>query len=212
MNAAMLEPPKFDDRRDAILFSQTPLVPMPRFGTLPALEIGRRRYVAAADGLYLQARSRALSITCRLAEAATPFGPLEPCIQLAGGLIPRAIFSEIVRHALAHSPNEWACLIHWSPDACRYEFSIPEVINCSRGHITYRTDMIDQDLLVLDLHTHGRLPAFFSQADDQSDERHGCYFASVLGRCDSEGSLEATSRLVVDGTFISLPWHPWEDA
>lgn len=212
MSAAISESLRTGDPRDAILFSQTPLLPMPRFGTLPPLEVGRRRYIVAADGLYLQARSRAMFVTCRLAEAITPFGELQPRIDLVDGLIPHALFAQVVRHALTHSPNEGACLIHWNPDTRGYELTIPEIVDCGQGHITYRTGMIDQDLLVLDVHTHGRYPAFFSSVDDQSDERHGCYFASVLGRCDSELTLEATSRLVVDGAFIDLPWHPWEGA
>lgn len=212
MSATLSESLNASDPRDAILFGQTPLVPMPRFGALPTLEVGRRRYIVAADGLYLQARSRVLSVTCRLAEAVTPFGDLQPRIELVGGLIPQALFAQIAQHALKHSPNEWACLIHWNPTTRGYELSIPEVVDSGHGHITYRTDMIDQDFLVLDVHTHGRYPAFFSAVDDRSDERHGCYFASVLGRCDSQFTLEATSRLVIDGAFIELPWHPWEDA
>lgn len=35
------------DPRDRVLLLQNPILPMPRFGTLPELQVGERRYVAA---------------------------------------------------------------------------------------------------------------------------------------------------------------------
>jgi len=45
----------FADPRDRALLGATPTVMMPRFGELDELEPGRRRFIAARDGLYMPA-------------------------------------------------------------------------------------------------------------------------------------------------------------
>jgi PRTRC genetic system protein A len=196
--------------RDRILFAQTPMLMMPRHGELAPLPIGRRRYVAAADGIYVQARHRALDLTLRLVQVGLPYGVLSQRVELAGGLLPCALHQRITEHALLHFPKEWAGLVHWSDAAQRYELTIPDTIDASAGHIRYLSHSIDPERLVLDVHSHGAFPAFFSSVDNQSDQ-YGIYFASVFGCCQSTDSLTVVTRLVVDGHFFELDWHPWEE-
>lgn len=197
--------------RDRVLFSQTPMLMMPSYGPLPTLEFGRRRYIAAADGIYLQARTRALDLTLRLASFELPFGPLQEQVALIGGFLPRALYQEIAAHALAQAPKEWAGLVHWSEADERYVLTVPEIVEVSNAHIRYRGERIDQQRLVLDIHSHGLLSAGFSARDDTSDEC-GIHFASVLGNCQSAKTMTAITRLVVDGQFFELNWHPWEES
>lgn len=196
--------------RDRVLFSQTPMLMMPSYGTLPPLALGRRRYIAAADGVYLQARQRALDVTLRLACVDLPFGPLREHVELSGGLIPRALYDEMAAHALAQAPKEWAGLVHWDDLEQRYVLTLPSVVDVSNARIRYRSDAIDHERLVLDIHSHGYLPAGFSALDDTSDEC-GIHFACVLGLCLSAQTMVAITRLVVDGQFFDLDWHPWEE-
>lgn len=195
--------------RDRILFAQTPMLMMPRHGALEPLPVGRRRYIAAADGIYVQARHRALDLTLRLVQVALPYGELTEQVNLAGGLLPRALYRHIAEHALAHSPQEWAGLVHWSEAEQRYVLTIPETIEASETEISYLSDSIDRDRLVLDAHSHGTGEAEFSPLDKISDQ-HGIYFASVFGGCQSYETLTVTTRLVIDGHFFELDWHPWE--
>lgn len=197
--------------RDRVLFSQTPMLMMPAHGTLTPVALGRRRYVAAADGVYLQARHRGLDLTLKLACVTLPFGPLVEHVELTGGFIPRTLYEEIATQALAHAPNEWAGLIHWRESEQRYVLTIPETVEVSGGHIRYRSDHIDRERLVLDIHSHGNGGAFFSLVDNRSDEC-GIHFASVLGTRHSAETMTAITRLVVDGQFFNLDWHPWEEA
>lgn len=198
------------DRRDQLLFAQTPLYPMPRFGELPLLDLRRRRYIAAADGVYVQARHCALDLTLRLAEARLPYGSLKECVHLPGGPIPRALYEDIKQRVLEHSPKEWAGLVHWDESAQRYSLAVPPTLSRSVSHIGYDRRVIDYSRLVLDVHSHGEHAAFFSSTDDRSDE-FGFYFSSVFGHCGSTETLTVCTRLVIDGHFFDLSWHPWEE-
>ncbi len=200
------------DPRDRARLLCNPLLMMPHHGVLPPLPLGRRRYVAAADGLYIQARNHALSVTLKFADTpALPYGPLQESVHMVGGPLPLALYRQIEDCALAQSPAEWAALVHWEPLESQYQLTIPETIECSGTHIRYRTDQIRSEYLVLNLHTHGTLPAYFSTTDDASDQL-GVYFACVLGRCHSRETLECRSRIVVDGFHYPLVWHPWEES
>ena len=195
------------DARDRIVFAQTPLVPMPRFSALVPLEVGRRRYIGAADGIYVQARHPALSLTLPVPQL--PFGRLKPEVHLPGGLIPRALYEDIERRALARAPTEWAGLVHWNAEQ-GYTLIEPPALQREATRISYTTDQLDRDCLVLDIHSHGYGKAFFSDIDDESDA-YGVHFSTVLGRCQSRQTLQAKTRIVIDGQFFDIDWHPWED-
>lgn len=200
-----------EDRRDRVLLMQNPALPMPRFGSLPPLEVGERRYVIARDGLYVQARTLALKVCVALAcTPPLPFGSLAASVELVGGLLPRAFFERMCIEALAESPNEWAALVHWDAERQRYEWTETQCLHRSTTRMAYDSAAREESRLVLDVHCHGAAPPFFSSTDDASD-RYGVYFASVLGYCDSPQRIRVSTRLVIDDVRIALTWHPWED-
>lgn len=198
------------DPIDRALLLQNPVLPMPHRGHLPKLEPGERRYVIARDGLYVQAKTLALEVCVALAHTpALPFGPLESKLTLAGGLLSRECFKRMCSEAAAQSPQEWAALVHWDIEHQCYEFNTVASLHHSEAHFAYDSASREESRLVLDVHSHGSGPAFFSATDDASD-RYGVYFATVLGRCDAPEHIEVRTRLVIDGLRIPLQWHPWE--
>lgn len=195
---------------DAVLLGQTPAVMMPRYSALPELALGHRRYVVASDGLYVQARTEALRLTIRREafRKPLPYGELKESVEMTGGLIPGEIYRELCQRAVAAFPLEWAAFVIL--DQGHYRIAEPAyVISSSVGHISYRLDGIDESKVVLDVHSHGRFEAFFSDTDDESDA-DGIRFASVFGRCGSVETITSVSRLVIDGEHYPLNWHPWE--
>lgn len=194
---------------DAVLLGQTPALMMPRFSALPDLGPGCRRYVIARDGLYVQARSQALLLTMRVEKfrSPLPYGDLLESVHMVGGLIPHSMYTELQRQAIATCPDEWAAFVVYDG---AYRIVLPEVVDSSGGHISYRMGGIDESRIVLDIHSHGKFDAFFSETDDRSDN-HGIYFASVLGHCHKEKSISCRSRIVIDGWHREINWHPWED-
>jgi PRTRC genetic system protein A len=198
--------------RDRARLFVNPMLVMPFEGPLPPLPIGHRRYVAAADGIYLQSCNRALAVTLRFAATpALPFGRLHEEVRMAGGPVPQSLLDQMQQAALAHHPSEWAALVHWDEANQHYVLTTPTAVGKSSSHITYSTEALDIERLVLNVHSHGPWPARFSAQDDLSDQ-HGLYFASVFGHCESEDSLTVTTRIVADGYHHPIPWHPWSTA
>ncbi len=200
-----------DDVRDRTLLMQNPVLPMPHYGELPSLEAGERRYVVADDGVYVQARTLALSVCARLASTPPlPFGSLTPRVELSGGSLPRSFFARMCAEALEESPNEWAALVHWDSNFQHYVWTATEARHRSTCRVAYDSAARDESCLVIDAHSHGVARPEFSALDDTSD-RYGLYFACVLGYCVTRQSIRLETRLVIDDLRIPLAWHPWED-
>jgi len=201
--------PYLTDRRDATLLSVCPMLMQPRFGTLAPVAPGTKRFVAAQDGIYLEAATPAIDARVRFAATPPlPYGAVSEHITAAAGLIPRELFDFMCERAVKQCPDEYAAVVLLDANGRDYCLHEPRVKSVSGGHITYATHDFETERLVLDLHSHGHGQSFFSATDDASDQ-DGLYFASVLGRCGAGDTITATTRLVVDGFFVPLSWHPW---
>jgi len=199
------------DTRDHVLLGQNPTLMMPRFGDLPELRVGQRRYVMAQDGLYVQSKSSVMCVTVRIVETPPmPYGPLSPSVTMIGGLVPLELVNQFKNIAREVSPTETAAFIVWNKQRYEYVLLSREVVSASAGHISYLVDDIDRDSIVCNWHSHGTMNAYFSTTDDASDI-DGLYFASVFGQCSQGQTMEIVSRLVIDGLHIPLKWHPWND-
>lgn len=108
----------FADPRDRALLGATPTVMMPRFGELDELEPGRRRFIAARDGLYMEARTRALHACLLIAPSpvALPYGEGREFIRMAGGPIPAELVQDMARRVMEVHPNEWAGVVTFTPE------------------------------------------------------------------------------------------------
>ena len=67
--------------------------------------------------------------------------------------------------------------------------------------------MARDETVAVDLHTHGRGPAFWSADDDRDDQ--GIAVAGVFGLLDQPAPM-ACFRLVINGLYKTLPRHPWQ--
>jgi PRTRC genetic system protein A len=200
----------YPDPRDQAILGQSPLLAQPRFGTLPELEVGAHRYLAAEDGLYLQARTHALNVCVRVSISTypLPFGPCEEAIHLSGGLIPDSLIRDVFNRAVIASPKEYACLIMTTPVSSVYRLLEPTVFSHGVGHIDYDNRHHDPLNVALDLHTHGEGHAFFSATDDR-DDLSGVHLSTVLGYCQSADTIQAITRVCIYGKFFLLNWNPW---
>lgn len=199
------------DRRDAALQAAFPIVPVPRYGALPELASGARRYLAAADGLYLEARG-AIDVCARVAATALPYGPIgdRPPVALPYGPIPAAVVDEAVARAREASPHETALLVLAGAD--RYELVVPTITEATRGSVRYEEQGIDATRVVLDIHSHGRLPAYFSSTDDASDlSRIGPHVSLVFGRCEGD-ELEAAVRICCGHHLLDWSYSEFSEA
>jgi PRTRC genetic system protein A len=188
------------DPRDAAAQTVTPLVPVPRYGALPPLEVGCVRYLVAGNGIFVEARSRAMTVRALLCrpEGKLPYGSLEPCVRKVGGGIPRALQDRFIAHARTQLPNEAGGLILWRSNA--YELVLPEPEEASPGRIRYSMHDIDPLDIVIDMHTHGFGSAFFSVRDDVDDKAcpAPCFKAIVFGHLN-RAQPSMAERFVLNG-------------
>lgn len=198
----------YDHPADQALLGATPMLMAPRFGELPAVSPGQLRYVAASDGVYLQAASHALSACVRVTEGRFPYGTLKPYLRLLAGPIPREIELQAIARARAHAPLEWAGLVIL--EAGGYRLWEPEGARASNARITYDTSGVDPLSVVLDLHSHGDGAAFFSSQDDSDDTAMPipCLLTGVIGHCRGPAPSRCL-RLVAGGAFHALTRTPF---
>lgn len=206
MGAAMSDP------RDLAIQSLTPTLMAPRFGALDAPETGLHRYILGANGLYIQAHSRALQLCIKVSDTPPlPYGEVREYVRMANGLLPQALYRQMKEKAVNACPKEWAGVVVFDRDTAAYRLVEPEVCSASAGHVTYSMGNFALEDVVLDIHSHATGAAYFSTTDDRSDQQ-GIYLATVLGECGHPDTISTTTRIVINGQFFPVPWTPWSES
>jgi len=169
---------------------------------LAPLEPGRKRLVCGSDGLYMESRTPSLLIRTRIGEAKTPYGRVDSVLRPQNGPIPKSLIARFVAAAQESARTEIAAVIETS--GAGYALRRLNSISSGAGHVSYADQDIDDDALVIDLHSHGSFAARFSAQDDDSDlSRRGPYIAMVVGRCDT-AKPEIATRLVMPPYLMPL--------
>lgn len=203
--------PLYSDPRDAALINATPVVAAPIYGSLTPVAIDTYRFVMAADGLYIEARSRAVAIRSHVATTfGMPYGGVRPTVDLAAAM-PASIHADVLACLQRQLPNEGACGVVFNHNTGDYELVEPVINHQSSSHIDYQRIAEDASrTLVVDVHSHGHGEAYFSRIDN-ADDIDGIYLAVVFGF--DGANLNAPShvtRLVIYGYQIDVDWLPWE--
>lgn len=160
-----------------------PLVAARHADALPSLAPGLRRLVCAGDGLYAQAATPTLDVSVQVAQLQTPYGKCSQHLRLINGPVPLALVSAFVDAARATPQVEVAGVIEHAPEGgYRLRMIAPRANGAA--FVEYDDAEVDDDRLVVDLHSHGYMGPIFSSTDDQSDlSRRGPYLAMVVGHC-----------------------------
>ena len=194
------------DTRDQILQSVTPTVMVPRFGDFELLNHAGHRFLAAANGLWLEVWRPWLHVITPLAinnKVAMPYGQLSATTTMLCGELPLNLMQEFSRMAKARCPQETAAWMVWNENSG--QFRLVGMLNeqASEAAIRFnRPRLNDNEHLVVDLHSHGCLPAFFSR-DDNKDDQGEIKVSLVLGNCHKE-TVSTAIRLCLLGKTIPL--------
>lgn len=199
------------DPRDQALLAACPVVAAPRFGALPDMANGQR-IIVARNGWFVQTRLDWLdSITALGLEPPAmrlPYGEVREHLRFSFGQLPIRMIEDFVAHGREHLPDEVAGVLIYSRGTGRLRLDFCDAEWSSPVRIDYRRPPMARDETVaVDLHTHGRGPAFWSADDDRDDQ--GIKVAGVFGRLDRARPM-ACFRLVINGLYKSLPRHPWQ--
>lgn len=199
------------DARDLALQASCPVLAAPRFGELPPMDNGQRILIAA-NGLFVQVKLDWLDCIQRLAPATgfpLPYGEVQERMAFAFGRLPIALIEQFVAQARERLPDETAGALIYSRASGGLRLVVHPPLSASPGHVRYGVSSLAAgETLAVDLHTHGRLPAFWSPTDDVDDT--GIKIAGVFGDLHRPQPT-AAFRLALNGTFRALP-HPWQAA
>lgn len=158
-------------------------------------------YVLAGDGLYLVAQNRYLDV--RVPVMNTPVRGLPsiyPSFELKTGKLPQELWRHMVAVARAWAEREReVVLIVTYEEMAGHQLFVPRQATSSTSVI-----YCPRDRTVLEIHSHHRFPARFSQVDD-ADEQRLCLYG-VIGRLDQERPGVAL-RVGAYGYFLPVAWE-----
>jgi len=192
------------DPRDLAIAAVASVSIVPAFSPLEELSQPGERYLAAADGLWLELRRAWLYARLPIAPSLypLPYGTTSRRVTLVAP-IPMSLIEQFIRQAAACSPKETAGSILFTESTGTYRYRPADIQHASAGAVKYLLPVLDEgDHLVVDLHSHGQFGAFFSSTDDV-DDAGSVKIALVVGNCDS-GSPSLAVRLCIKGMFLDI--------
>jgi PRTRC genetic system protein A len=199
------------DVRDQAQLAACPVVAAPSFSPLPDMANGQR-IIVARNGWFVQTRLDWLDCITALGTEAPamrlPYGEVREHLRFSFGPLPIRLIEEFVAYGRKHLPDEAAGVLIYSRSTGRLRLALCDAESASPVRIHYRRPLLaDDETVAVDLHTHGRAPAFWSADDDRDDQ--GIKVAGVFGRLDQPMPM-ARFRLVINGLYKPLPHHPWQ--
>ncbi len=154
-------------------------------------------YILAANGLFIEASNPSLAARVPVTECEVRgLAPMKVKIALTYGSIPQHFFDLALDTFLAVPDRERYVAV---TAAAGYHFYVP-VQDEGEASVVYEVG----DSVILDIHSHGHMPAFFSHQTDDKDET-GLKLYAVVGRLNATPVVRL--RVGVYGYFHSLAWH-----
>lgn len=198
---------------DLALQQSFPSVMVPRFGEVAPMGGPGERLLIAANGVFLEIVRPWIRVVRLLGKfqhrTAIPYGEAEEVTELFCGRVPPDVIGEFAVMARAAYPNETGAFVVWHSKARSFRLAPVRLLDQGAGHLKYDRPVLgDDEVLVVDCHSHGRYPAFFSSTDD-TDDRHDVKFAFVIGNCDAPVPSMAL-RLCAKGIFENVEKVPYE--
>lgn len=195
---------------DATLQAACPCVMCPRYEPLTFLEGDSHRFLVASDGLYVEVRRPWIHAILKVVDSPIPLPYGQPPRQfsinlhrsdLVGGLW------QFIRRAREASPDEHAAWLTFDPIQVAIGYDEPEIISRGRTHIRYHRPAVTATCLpVVDCHSHGLLPAYFSLTDEMDDRTDDAKLAFVVGNLDRP---DVTIAMRFIGFGLSLNLSDW---
>jgi PRTRC genetic system protein A len=167
-------------------------------GTLPEIPDCLYAYLLAGNGVFLNAKRPGLEVLIPVSITTIVGLPaLIPYVHLAQR-IPKCLLLHALKLSLNQLPNE---VLFWFNAKQYWIMQVPRQIACPSSVIPMESlDEMGTSALV-DLHSHGLLPPFFSKADNQDEQGFRIY--AVLGQIDKLPSIRV--RVGVYGNYFDLP-------
>ncbi len=163
-------------------------------------------YVPSDDGNVYEVRNTDAGIFVARAERASVYKRVRAGFIPVLPKIPAEILTEIISFFRSYVTDESAAeamaIICWSKKEGRYEVFVPKQRVTASSVFATTSELADDDcIVVMEIHSHNRMNAFFSQTDDD-DERATRLYA-VVGNLD-EIFPKIKVRISVGGKFVNI--------
>ena len=168
----------------------------------PATQDGMR-YVVGKSGIWREINLPWVRARHQVAHAMIdlPYGETFDMIEFRCGPVPREAIRQFAEEARQAAPTEIAAAFLWNKETGQWRYARREAISSSADHIEYReVKVLEDEHLVVDVHSHGKTRAFFS-AEDNRDDRGTMRVSLVLGELDREVPSSAM-RLCLAGFML----------
>ena len=153
-------------------------------------------YIVASNGVFIEAENKLIAARIPTAPCdVRGLAPLEMRFILTYGSIPQRFFDLSLDMFLADTSREHYVAIVGDAG---YHFYIP-VQDKEGGHVAYECG----ESVVLEMHSHGNMGAWFSTKDNQDEK--GLKVYGVIGRLDKTPMVKL--RLGVYGYYLPLSWR-----
>lgn len=149
---------------DEFVAQTFPLEPAPQSASLQPT--GQAvSYIVASGGLWRRISLDwidALLPICTDERLHLPYGKLQPFVNLHVPAPELAFWKRFLQEARGVSPMECAAALIWNTSSRCWRFAMREPVSASSDRIDYREVAVkDDEILLVDIHSHGCHPAFF---------------------------------------------------
>lgn len=166
---------------DQAILMAFPLLVVPRLGAIPTAENSGVRFVVGRAGIWREVNLPWVRARHLIADAQMelPYGDTSEGVELLCGDIPTAAIKQFHEEAKAAAPTEIAAAILWNEETGGWRYARRPALSAGVDHILFKEVAIGEgEHLVVDVHSHGHHPAFFSPMDDADD--HGTMRLSLV--------------------------------
>ena len=192
---------------DEVLQKAFPTVLAPRFQPFDPLQETGDRFVLTRSRLIFEVSRPWLYATKAISTdfgRPTPYGegPAES-VTMRCGPIPKKLIQRFHQQAQTVFPLETAAWFVWDEVTKDFTYLPLSVFSSGVAHVSFDRPALPLGThLVMDIHSHGAYPAFFSPTDDQDDKDQLC-ISTVLGNVNQPTPTMAT-RLCMLGIYVPL--------
>jgi PRTRC genetic system protein A len=183
------------------MFSKIVTYHVHRRDPLPPSDALAYQYVIAAAGLYLRAANHFFNVVLPIAHCPVRgLAPLQPHFRLKVPRLPARLLNAVLsdaRRARCRNGGLKEALYHFHHDGARVRVLKPPQRATAASVVGAEGNSAH---VILDLHSHGSMPAFWSTTDDRDEQGFRVY--GVMGRLDTVPEIRL--RLGVHGYWFPL--------
>lgn len=173
---------------DQAMINTFPLVPCLRGGQPEEATKQGIRFVVASNGIFREVDLPWIRVVHRIGNVdpafRVPYGKQRPSVEVKCCAIPSGIIEQLHHEATLSMPNEMAAAVIWNSVTNSWRAERRKSIKASEAFVKYEEVKLGEgEYLVVDMHSHGKHHAFFSETDNKDDEG-AMKFRMVIGRLD----------------------------